>query len=289
MELLDSSVAMSEELADAVQLSIHDTSRTLINPYSDKDVIPIVMINFASLPVDDLVEMYDVLQSIFCGPFGYIEKGKSIIDSSSADDNTYFIRLRKWLLKHTHDNLDFDSIDVKLDIGKLHRVLQRWTKWATFAMKKQQKECSNDILQSNVSVLKVTEGVIPTFDTRALIMMSIDYNLKKVGDSKLTEGINEKIEKNDEILVVDKKKKKRKKLETEELPTNANFDGTTILKPLLIFDLNKVLVWRRKKSNFFVIRPYAFEVTKKKNNSIFFCILHHKYNHHFNAFQENNS
>lgn len=37
-------------------------------------------------------------------------------------------------------------------------------------------------------------------------------------------------------------------------------DSSNKLKPLLIFDLNKVLVWRRTKTNFFVIRPHAIEV-----------------------------
>ena len=37
-------------------------------------------------------------------------------------------------------------------------------------------------------------------------------------------------------------------------------DSSNKLKPLLIFDLNKVLVWRRTKTDFFVIRPFAIEV-----------------------------
>ena len=37
-------------------------------------------------------------------------------------------------------------------------------------------------------------------------------------------------------------------------------DSSNKLKPLLIFDLNKVLVWRRTKTDFFIIRPHAIEV-----------------------------
>ena len=66
----------------------------------------------------------------------------------------------------------------------------------------------------------------------------------------------------DELTEIKKINKKRKKKNKDGMVILRLYfdDSSNKLKPLLIFDLNKVLVWRRTKSSFFVIRPHAIEV-----------------------------
>ena len=92
---------------------------------------------------------------------------------------------------------------------------------------------------------------------KIMIESSMEYRHHECVNDMKSDGTAEELT---EIKKISKKRKKRNKDGGMVILRLYFDDSSNKLKPLLIFDLNKVLVWRRSKTNFFVIRPHAIEV-----------------------------
>ena len=240
-------------------------------------------VQLAALSVEDLIELYDLLASIFCGPSGYFRPGEQCLNLLGTDDNCKFERLRVWFCNHSSQHLDFDSYFVKSGILKTHRHMKRFTKGARIVMKKRAVRAISD---SDESADNEARSDTAVFCTKELIYLALEFHKKNIAlrsenenEHNYEKTCNENCNGDQEFLtkimgtkypddMTQKKKKKRKLNTTADISPYLYYDeeekntSKLQLKPLLILDLNKVLVWRRKKSNFFIIRPYATEVTE---------------------------
>ena len=236
-------------------------------------------IEFGSLSVNDLIELYDVFQLIFCGPNGYFIQGEECLSSLATNDNIYFQRLKVLINKHSSQTVDFGSQDVQIGIMNLNKRMKRFTRAAKFAMR---KRVVGDLSESNkTSDDALVQGTV-ALCTRELITFTLKSHAERIAAKNEADKVGNDNANNTDIEYstvnehitsqkddTSKKNKKKRKL-TQIMKIDLYYEIEKVneecespqqqLKPLLIFDLNKVLVWRRKRSNYFVVRPFAIQV-----------------------------
>lgn len=231
-----------------------DVSETLesCNSFSFREI------DFTSLQIDDLVELYDVMRLLFYCPHGDFLEGESFLQyfsPNNADSERYLERLRTWLQKQSLCSVDFDSSDLKEDVLKMRKNLYKWTKIA--------KRCF--VRRSTKDSSGGTGELLPSRDnadrndilsTKELITLAMECRQKQRADSSIP------TEAEDDTAIPTRTSSRKRKRNQKNIPLTSHYfdEELSLLKPLLIFDLNKVLVWRRKKSMCFVIRPHAMEV-----------------------------
>ena len=254
---------------------IFSTLQTEITPQSAETPSSFSSIQFSTLSVDDLSELYDVFQLIFCGPNGYFKQGEECLSSLATDDNIYFRRLKVWINKHSSETVDFGSQDVQNSIMDLNKDMKRFTRAAKCAMK---KRAIGDTSEPNKTLDDALVRDTASISTRELISFTLESLAARNEKENGGNANNTDIEYStmNELFTSDKddniKKKKRKRKLAQINKSDLYYDIEKVdegcessppqLKPLLIFDLNKVLVWRRKRSNYFVVRPFAIQVLK---------------------------
>lgn len=244
--------------------------------------------NFLDMPIDELVELYDLFNVIFHCPHGQFHEGESFLDyfvSTSTDMMCHQKRLREWVQLRSPILLDFDEIATRERVLKLRRHLYRFTRGAKRVAKKTTAMTNKRLHSGSDPETKGMINLDDCFDedddtsefytTKELITTAMAFKLKQrasrsettlplpeTQNVSVTEMTSEQSACAAETTTEQptKKRKRNRQRVVDEVPPN--FLGEPFrLKPLLIFDLNKVLVWRRKKSMYFVIRPHAIEVT----------------------------
>lgn len=228
-----------------------------VNSSSDT-CYPFREINFTNLTVDDVVELYHVMRNIFHCPHGDFLEGESFLNyfsPSNADSSLYLERLRSWLQRKSQYPVDFTS-SVKEEVLLMRKNLYKWTKVAKRSFVRRSTRESSSGTADFLPNIDDTPVIDDFSRTKEFISLAMECRRKQ-----RAEGIEAK-DADDETAVADKTtSKKRKRKKKTSPPLSQYFDeDPSLLKPLLIFDLNKVLVWRRKKSMYFVIRPHAIEV-----------------------------
>jgi hypothetical protein len=224
---------------------------------SSEICFPFREIDFTSLSVDDIVELYHIMSLLFHCPHGDFLEGESFLHyftPTNADSSSHLERLRSWLQRKSRCPVDFDSPILKEEILMMRKNLYKWTKIAKrCAVRRSARDSSRgtaDFL-SNIDEAPVKDYFLCT---KELISLAMECRRKQRADGILPKDA-------DDDTAVPTKARKRKRAKKMSPECSHYFDeDPSVLKPLLIFDLNKVLVWRRKKSMYFVIRPHAIEV-----------------------------
>ena len=89
--------------------------------------------NFLDMPIDELVELYDLLKIIFHCPHGRFLEGESFLDyfvSTSTEMMSYQKRLREWVQLRSPTLLDFDELATRERVLRLRKHLYRFTRGA---------------------------------------------------------------------------------------------------------------------------------------------------------------
>lgn len=226
---------------------------------SSEICFPFREIDFTTSTVDDIVELYHIMSLLFHCPHGEFLEGESFLhyfSPTNANSSFYLERLRSWLQRKSQYPVDFNSSIVKEEVLKMRKNLYKWTKIA--------KRCF--VRRSTRDSSSETAELLPNIDgepvkgdfmsTKELISLAMEFRRKQRADGILPKDAD------DDTAAPTKSSSRKRKRNKNPSPLLSHYfdEELSQLKPLLIFDLNKVLVWRRKKSTYFVIRPYAVEV-----------------------------
>jgi hypothetical protein len=224
---------------------------------SSEICFPFREIDFTSLTVDDIVELYHVMSLLFHCPHGDFLEGESFLHyftPTNADSSFHLERLRSWLQRKSQCPVDFELPIVKEEILMMRKNLYKWTKIAKrCVVRRSARDSSSGTadFHPNIDEAPVKDNFLSTTE---LISLAMECRQKQ-----RTDGIIPK-DTDDDTAVPTKTRKRKRTKKTSPQCSHYYVEDPSILKPLLIFDLNKVLVWRRKKSMYFVVRPHAIEV-----------------------------
>ena len=165
----------------------------LVEPECDVPSTPCFSdMNFLDMPIDELVELYDLFKIVFHCPHGQFHEGESFLDyfvSTNTEMMSHQKRLREWVQLRSPTLLNFDELATRERVLRLRKHLYRFTRGAKRVAKKtivttnkRSHSESDHTIKIDLNLEDCVEADNDTselFTTKELITTAMEFKLKQ--------------------------------------------------------------------------------------------------------------